>query len=280
MIKALIGVSLLFSGTAAAGAVGPQIAYTTVGTQTTITLVDPDGSRRRVLYKSPSRMRIFVLDIKPGGGELAFEEVKSTGGNATLKVLRYDDAGTLLATKTLPVCRIGSLDYHPSGSDLLYLDSCGGIRRLNTETMTSTALAGPPGINKVGWRSATELLYNRSTTAASEMLVAPLSAPANVQVVGQVRLASSMDVSTDGTSVLVDPVDFGAISLFNMATGTEQKDWQIGHYGRFSPDGVKVAYVSGYDVRGGYIFIRRTDGAGAAFRLAGKGAFGALDWRN
>ena len=89
-----------------------------------------------------------------------------------------------------------------------------------------------------------------------------------------------MDVSSSGAAVLVDPTDFGSLSLFNMSSGTEQKDWQIGHFGRFSPDDLRVVYASGFDVRGSYLFIRRTDGLGTPFRLASKGPFGPVDWRN
>lgn len=281
MIKALVPLALLLTSTTAyATGTGPEIAYVKSGTYSEIYLVEPDGTRLRLLYRSKQRMRIFVLDMKPTGGELAFEEVGNTAATATLKVLIYDEAGTLRETKTLPVCRISSLDYHPSGSDLLYLDSCAGARRLNTATMTSSPLTVPPGINKAGWRNATELVYNRSTEAASEVLVASLSEPADATVVGEVRLAQSMDISTSGASLLVDPVDFGALSMFSMTSGTEQKNWQIGHNGHFSPDDLQVAYATGYDVRGQYIMIRNTNGVGGSFRLAGKGVFGPLDWRN
>src|SRR5688500_7362019 len=161
MIRTLAGLALLFaSAVAVAADVGPEIAYVKAGTTSEIFRFDADDSRLRSLDQSGQRMRIFTLDMKPGGGELAFEEVGSSAGTATLKVVRYDDAGTRLSTKSLPVCRILSLDYHPSGSDLLYLDTCSGGRRLNTTTMTSTPLALPTGINKVGWHGPEELIYN------------------------------------------------------------------------------------------------------------------------
>lgn len=281
MLKALVPLAILLTGTNAfAAGTGPEIAYVKGGTYSEIYLVEPDGTRLRQLYRSKARMRIFTLDMKPGGGELAFEEVGATASTGTLKVLRYDDAGTLLETRASPVCRILSLDYHPSGSDLLYYDSCVGARRLDTTTMTSSPLGVPPGLNKIVWRSASQLVYNRSTSSASEVLVAPLSDPANTTLIGEVRLAQSMDVSTSGGLLLVDEVNFGTLSMFDMTSGTEQKGWQIGHQGHFSPNDLQVAYITGYDVRGQYIMIRNTNGLGGAFRLAGKGAFGALDWRN
>lgn len=282
MHKAFLALGLLLSGTAATAAgTGPQIAYVKAGTYSEIYLVEPDGSRLRLLYRSGQRLRIFALDMKPGGGELAFEEVSCcTSGNATLKVVRYDDAGTRLETKSLPVCRVLSLDYHPSGNDLLFYDSCSGAKRLNTGTMSSTTLAIPVGTNKVSWRSATQLVYNRSTPTASEMLVASVSSPASATVVGTTDLASSMDVSTAGDRVLIDPIDFGYLDLFNLNSGSNTPKFQIGHYGHFSPDDQYVVYASGYDVRGSYLMIRRTDGSGAPSMLASKGPFGPVDWRN
>jgi hypothetical protein len=282
MLKAILTLGLLFAGSAGTAAgTGPQIAYVKAGTYSEIYLVEPDGSRLRQLYRSGLRLRIFTLDMKPGGGELAFEEVSCCSAtNATLKIVRYDNAGTRLETKSLAVCRISSLDYHPSGSDLLYYDSCAGARRLDTSTMTSTPLGIPSGVNKVGWRNAAELVYNRSTAAASDMLVAPLSDPGSATLVGTTDLAESMDVSTAADRVLVDPVDYGFLDMFNLNSGANTTNFQIGHYGRFSPDDQYVVYVTGYDVRGSYVMIRRTDGAGAPFRLASKGPFGALDWRN
>lgn len=282
MFRALSALGLLLVGSAATGAgTGPEIAFVKAGTYSEIYLVDPDGSRLRMLYRSGQRLRIFAMDMRPGGGELAFEEVACCStANATLKIVRYDNAGTRLETKSLPVCRILSLDYHPTGSNLLFLDSCVGARRLDTNTMTSTPLAIPTGSNKVAWRNASELVYNRSTAAASEMLVAPLSNPGSAVAVGTTDLASSMDVSTLGDRVLIDPVDYGYLNMFNLASGANARSYQIGHYGRFSPDDQHVVYVSGYDVRGSYVMIRRTDGSGSPFRLASKGPFGPVDWRN
>jgi hypothetical protein len=282
MFKALYALGLLLTGSVAAAAgTGPEIAFVKAGTYSEIYLVDPDGSRQRLLYRSGQRLRIFTMDMKPGGGELAFEEVACcSSANAALKIVRYDNAGIRLETRSLPVCRISSLDYHPSGSDLLFHDSCAGARRLNTSTMASTPLSIPAGTNKVGWRNATELVYNRSTPTASEMLVASLSSPDSTTVVGTAELASSMDVSTAGDRVLIDPVDYGRLDLFNLNSGANLSNFQIGHYGRFSPDDQHVVYVTGYDVRGSYVMIRRTDGSGSPFRLASKGPFGPVDWRN
>src|SRR5688500_15501200 len=101
MFRALCMLSVLFWGTAAAAAgTGPEIAFVKAGTYSEIYLVDPDGSRLRLLYRSGQRLRIFTIDMKPGGGELAFEEVACcSSANAALKVVRYDDAGSRLETK-------------------------------------------------------------------------------------------------------------------------------------------------------------------------------------
>lgn len=283
MLKAILALPLLLLSAASyAAGIGPEIAYVKEGAYTEIYLVEPDGSRQRLLYRSKLRHRIFTLDMKPGGGELAFEEVASNASpNAVLKVLRYDDAGRVLSTQTRNVCRISSLDYHPSGSDLLFSDSCSGTGRLDTASGAVSPLGVPANINKVAWRSATELLYNRSTATASDIFTAPISDPANLTRIGEVRLVQLMDVSTSGNLLLVDPVDYGSLSLFDVSTGTEQKGWQIGNNGRFSPDDIYVAYTTGYDVRGRYIMLRRLDGQGAPFRLIGKTAsYGVLDWRN
>lgn len=281
MLKSLLAFALVLPAPLAAAGVGQEIAYVKAGTYNEIYLIESDGTRKKLLYRSPQRLRIFTLDMKPGGGELAFEEVACCSvANAQLKVVTFDNNGTRLATRSLNVCRISSLDYHPTDGDLLYQDSCVGTRRLNTTTMASTPVAVPPGINKVGWRSASELVYNRSTPSASEILVAPLASPASATLVGEVRLAGSMDIATSGSSLLVDPVDYGTLSLFDMASGIETRDWQIGHYGHSSPDDQRVLYLSGSDVRGQYLFIRNTDGSGAPFALVGKVAFGPVDWRN
>ena len=281
MFRAFASLAVLLSTAATAEGVGPEIAYVKAGTYSEIYLVEPDGTRQKLLYRSGNRLRIFTLDMKPGGGELAFEEVACCStAHAQLKVVTFDNNGTRLATRSLNVCRISSLDYHPSNGQLLYQDSCAGTRSLNTATMTSTPMNVLAGINRVAWRNANELVYNRSTAEASEILVAPVSSPAAATVVGTTDIAGSIDGSTSGDLLLVDPVDFGHLNLFSLTNGTEQEKWQIGHHGRFSPDDQRVVYASGYDVRGQYLFIRNTDGSGAPFRLAGKAAFGPVDWRN
>lgn len=280
MIRCFAAAAVLLASPAYSGT-GPEIAYVQAGNQDIINLINPDGTGARVLYKTPRGFRIFVLDMKPNGGELAFEEVSArSDGPATLKVIRYDDAGRVIETKTRTGCRILSLDYHPSSGELLYNDPCVRLNILNTTTMALTSVDAPDGINKAAWRGPDQLVYNRSTALASEVLVAPRTAPRNTTVVGEVRLAGTMDVSSSGSMLLVDPVDWATLSMFNMTTGIEQKDWQIGHYGRFSPDDTEVVYASGYDVRGSYLFIRKVSGPGSPFRLPIKGVIGPVDWRN
>lgn len=281
MRNIVFALSLLLAGApATAAGIGPEIAYVKAGAYSEIYLVNPDGSALRRVYRAALRTRIFQLDMKPGGGELAIEEADTQGGRF-LTVIRYDELGRLQSKSSIQTCQIGSIDYHPTNSELLYADLCQGaveVKLLNTQTMTAIGTGIVSG--EISWRGSDHVLFNQQTSATDEIWSVPLANLSGAEKIGDTRLVQSMDLSTAGDRLLIDNFDFGTLDMFSMSLGTAQTDWQIGSVGRFSPDDLQVVYVTGYDVRGQYVMIRNVTGPGSPFRLAGKAAFGPVDWRN
>lgn len=291
MLKHSILLAILLAGTSANAQVGPDIAYARGGGRAEIHLINSDGSTGHfLLYRGGPKSEIFHVDIKPGGGELAFEEhTRVRLGQpqiSTIKVMNYDSNGVPVGSiRSLQLtCLTGSLDYHPTDGTLLYR-SCSNprrINRLNTATMVPTDLGLSHDAFIASWLDATHLLYwvdaaglanDKFWTVSTDALTSP------TEVIGN-STAGALDTSTSGNKGLwstgneVQLVDLGAPSISGFQSP--------GHKGHFSPDDQRVAYITGGNLgQGGqFILIRNFDGTGSSNNLVGRGSFTALDWRN
>ena len=123
MFKQALGSIALLASTGAWAQVGPEIAYAqTSGSGYAIYLVNSDGSGLVRLYTGAAKKNIGHMDIKPGGGEIAFLE------GTVLKTLAYNNAGVALGPPTVidSACMGGPMDSSPDGASLLYAASCSG----------------------------------------------------------------------------------------------------------------------------------------------------------
>ena len=106
MLRPVLAAALLAIGTTAVAqtAGGPPIAYVKrVSNGDEIHLVSPEGTEGRRIYKARSKVQITQLDLRPGGGEVAFLE-----GFTTLKILAFDDLGRPLAGNPREIRRVSS----------------------------------------------------------------------------------------------------------------------------------------------------------------------------
>jgi hypothetical protein len=272
----------LIAATATAAQVQPEIAYATAGGRPEIRLINADGTGRSLLYRGGSRSEIHQLDIKPGGGELAFEEhtTKQQGSASAIKIINYDANGSPIGLARILqlTCRAGSLDYHPTDGTLIYHD-CRGlnrIRRLNTTTLASEDLGLSHDAVRANWIDATHILYyaqQRFWTVSTDALDSPIG-PYFYPSFG------SLDISTSGLVALWS--EGSQISYIDVASLEPRRFLAPGLQGHFSSDDHYVAYITGSSVgqKGQYIIIRGWDLAGAPTNLVGQGSFTALDWRN
>ena len=138
MFRSVIAAIFLSSGVAATAPAqtpgGPPIAYVKrVSNGDEIYLVNDDKTGLIRLYKAPSKITITQLDLRPGGGEIAFLE-----GYTKLKMMAFDDHGRpeagnprTIRTVSSP-CTVESPDYHPTDGRLLFVEGCGRNRAVRT----------------------------------------------------------------------------------------------------------------------------------------------------
>ena len=291
MLRLSIFIATLFAGASATAQVGPEKAYAKGGGRAEIHLINSDGSTGHVLlYQGAPKSEIYHVDIKPGGGELAFEEhARVRLGQpmvSTIKVINYDSNGAPVGSvRSLQLaCLTGSLDYHPTDGTLLYR-SCSNpprINRLNTATMVPADVGLTHDAFIASWLDATHLLYwvdalgvanDKFYTVSTDALASP-TAVINNSTAGALDTSTSGDKGLWSTGSQIQLVDLGAPSI-----SAFQSPGQRGH---FSPDDERVAYITGANLgQGGqYILIRNFDGSGSSTNLVGRGSFTALDWRN
>lgn len=276
----------LLAGTASIAQVGPEIAYAAAGSRAEIHLVNADGTGRRLLYSGAQRTEIYHVDIRPGGGQLAFEEHSRPNPKqpmkSAIKIINYDAGGSVVGSvRTLQLdCLSGSLDYHPSDGTLLYRDCSSPTRidRLDTTTMTPSDLGLAHDAFIASWLDTTHLLYY--SDVGDKLWTVSTAALASPTLVRNLTFPGALDTATSGNKGLWS--DGGRIHLIDVAAGQITPFQVPGQRGHFSPDDQHVIYVTGSSVgqKNQYILIRRFDGSGASTNLAGQGSFTAVDWRN
>jgi hypothetical protein len=285
MIRSLtIAALLATTATAQAQTVGgPSIAYVKVaGTASEIYLVNPDGSGSKKLYTAARKAGIGSIDLKPGGGELAF--IERSGATGALKIISFDAQGNATsAPRSLATgCVPDYVDYHPSDALLLVTAVCGstiGVGTIGTDG-SGFALAhqGPTQTTWYGqarWLADGTYVYLRAVSASANQLCRNacegsdliFSSP-TITRVDVARTRSDRALVDQGTPY-VGELDFTTATIIFSLQGTD------GHY---SPDDQRILFKTPHAASGDYLHIRNADGS--IFRLTGKGDYGAKDWRN
>ena len=276
MAHRLLFVAALLSSASVATAVdiGPKIGYS-IGRE--VYLANPDGTGIKQLYTGATRKSIFSLQLRPGGGEAAFEETAccSIPSVSLLKIVRYDANGVASGTASKSICgRIVGLAYHPTDGTLLYISSCDRLlKRLNTATMTSTTVNVPHQAFTASWLpNGTEFLY----AATGKIWRASIATPNSPTAVGDAECIQTLDAGNSTNQALYACP--GAVMLLNLSTG-QSSTLRQGENAHFSPADAQYAYLSPQTNSGRYLLIRNLDGSGTQARIGARAKYLSIDWR-
>ena len=155
MRQFLLGVLATVAVPSAAGAViGPPISFSSGNS---IYLVNPDGTGLSTVYQGARGTAVQSVDLKPGGGEVAFVE------NHVLKVLTYGETGRPTSaprTISLPCAVALEVDHNPTDGSLAVKDGCAPnhIWRVNS-TGAHLMITQPSTIGDIRWSSDGSHLY-------------------------------------------------------------------------------------------------------------------------
>ena len=299
MIRPLLAALLIASVSTPAKAQtagGPPIAYVKrVSNGDEIHLASANGPERLRLYKARSKIQITMLDLRPGGGEVAFLE-----NFTTLKILAFDDFGRSLAGNPREIrrvsspCTLESPDYHPTNGVLLFVEGCGRNRGVWTVQSGAGQRDAAPvfssvpvyrarwsrlgdSIYYIGLRDGASssdptYLYRRSTTAGT------------TEELGILNSWTTFDVARTGerlfwsgpnsTFVMVDISGSGATTA-----DAEVRECPRGLRMAFSPGDTQIVYTT-VPAKGGHYVMAGPSNCGSPQPLTGKGSWGWIDWRN
>lgn len=277
MIRACLALGVLFSASGEAAEIGPPIAYS-VGNK--VYLAASDGSSIKQLYSGGSRSAIFGVQLKPGGGEVAFEETAccSMPTSSLLKIVRYDNAGVRLGTPaSLTVCgRISDIAYHPSDGSLLYISTCNQpLKRLNSTSMASTNVTLSSKPSKVSWLpNGSELIY----AAAAKIWRVSIASSNSPTAVGNADCVQTLDAGNVSNRAIWTDACKGMLQLLDLSTG-QSVALRQGEGPRFSPSDSEYAYLSPLSSSGRYLLISKIDGSGTQTRIGSRTKYLSLDWR-
>lgn len=278
--KSILAIGLLASTAAAAEPVGPEIAYALRGSRD-VYLVNPDGSGKRLVYSGPRKTAIFALSLRSGGGEIAFEEVDSTGQTGRLRTVEFGASGVGTVTRTIPGCRF-DMDFHPTDGSLLLVEmgngaSCSGdIKRLAPGSSTPVSLGIDKRASKVAWLAdGVNILF------AAEGRI--WKAPANGATVPQQLVAQDCVASLEGAHQRAEALlDIGSVcgaSLDRLTIDPPslEKGIASGWSPSYSPDDQCFVYIAPVR-RGAHLTIRR-DGTGNEITIGPRANYTSVDWR-
>ena len=261
---------------------GPAIAYSKVaGSAQELYLVNPDGTGTRKIYTAGRKASIGSIDLKPGGGEVAFVE---RSGSSTLKIIAFDAQGIPAGSpRTIAMpCAPDYIDYHPTDPILLVTAVCGSSIGVGTIGTDGSGFAlehqGPTSTSWYGqarWLQDGTYVYVRAISASSHQLCR--NACEGSDLIYSSPTISRMDASrTTSTHLLIEQ---GTPFVSELDLSTATTNFSIaGTDGHYSPDDQRILFETPHAASGDYLHIRNADGS--IFRLTGKGDYGAKDWRN
>ena len=275
---------LLFSllaalSTAANAATGPEIAYSLRGSRPAIYVVNPDGSGKRLIYQGASKTFIGGLAMRPGGGEISFEEVGSSGQNGQLKTVQYGASGAGTVIRSVPGCRF-NIDYRPvtAYGQFLYVDSCSPDIKYVSDGTTSPIGVGQP-VSKVAWLKDGEsfLFAGRDVTHtlfSSPLYTQTVIAPGLqcVQWMGSAKLH-------DEALIKIGDACGGGIGRLTVSPASWTPGIEQGDAPSYSTDDQCFVYITPYSRSGSYLMIRRVDGAGQPVRIGARANYADVTWR-
>lgn len=288
----LIGILV---GAAGAEAAGPPIAFVKrMSNGDEIHLMAPDGSGQIRLYKAPGKVQITDIDLRPGGGEIAFSE-----NFRTFKVLAFDSQGRFLPGNPRTIravsspCTLESPDYHPSDGRLLFVEGCSLDRAVRTVAPGASA-PGPTifssrAVMRARWSHSGDLIYwlgirQGGTTADPWSLHRYPIAAATHEDMGEVENAQAFDITRTGDRVFWG--DEQGFRMLDMASATSTSAavslaCPRGSRMSRSPDDSRMVFQSIHrQGKGNYVMTGATNCASDPTALTGAGSWGILDWRN
>ena len=296
MLRPLIFAALLTTTASvqAQTAGGPPIAYVKRASNgDELYLVNADKTGLIRLYKAPSKAQITMLDLRPGGGEIAFLE-----GYAKLKVLAFDNYGRAspgnprtIRTVSSP-CTVESPDYHPSNGTLLFVEGCGRNRSVRTVQPGANGADDAPlfsgvAVFRARWSRLGDTIYYiglRDGAASSDptYLYRRIgSAPA--EELGVLNSWTTFDVARTGEKIYWGSEP--SFSLLDFASGATTSDASTlscpaGSRMTRSPDDTQMVFQSAWARgKGNYVMIGVTNCLADPTALTGAGSWGWTDWR-
>jgi len=104
-------------------AAAPPIAYTNAaGSNVDLYLINPNGSGKVLLYSSPNKSNIGIVDMDPASNRLVITESASKG----FKIITYNAAGVRQSVTAVNPdnCFVQGIDFHPTDGSLIVSRYC------------------------------------------------------------------------------------------------------------------------------------------------------------
>lgn len=294
----LVGLLVTAAPTAviAATPVGPPIAYVKrLSNGDEIHLISDTGSERLQVYKAKSKVQITMLDLRPGGGEVAFTE-----NHRTLKILAFDELGRPLADNPRTIrtvsspCTVESPDYHPSSGTLLFVEGCGRDRAVRMVQKDAGQADGAPVFDSIPvfrarWSRTGDLIYwlglrpDASSSDPAYLYRFPGSGSQHDEL-GVITNWGTFDIARVGEKIFWgDEQGFKMLDLSQGSTTSDAVTLPCPRGTRMtrSPGDTQMAFQSPWARgKGNYVMIGVTGCASDPTALTGAGSWGWLDWRN
>ena len=250
----------------AAGAVtGPPISFSAGNS---IYRVTPDGTGLTLVYQGGRGSAVQWVDLKRGGGEVAFIE------NHILKVLTYNELGRATsAARTISIpCPVAlAVDHNPADDSLAVKDGCAPNRVWRVDSTGAHAMITDSNtIGDIDWSADGSHLYYEAVDGIRAFYPAT---GATAVVYSDHTIWSA---TPDGDRLIIATTNNNYL-IHDFTTGADSPgctQGQIIHYGNGDTQMVfRIPARSGF-----YVAVENTNCASGLHVLTRAGAYAGVDW--
>ena len=297
MIRSLCVASLLVTGAGSALQAqtpgGPPIAYVQrLSNGDEIHLINDQANERLRIYKAKSKIQVTMLDLRPGGGEVAFLE-----NFTTLKILAFDNLGRPWPGNPREIrrvsspCSVESPDYHPTNGTLLFVEGCGRNRAVWTVQSGASARDPVPvfsslAVFRARWSRLGDSVYYiglREGAGTSDPAYLYHRSPGGDPIeLGPLDNWSTFDVARHHERLFWGNGTFQLLDLASPGATTDDAvtlTCPLGMRMAYSPGDTSIVYTTTASKGGNYVMVGASS-CGTPSALTGKGSWGWVDWRN
>jgi hypothetical protein len=226
-----------------------------------IVSINPDGSNRKVIYESPSNLRLDIAKTSPDGSKIVFSQLFYAGLREQSDIYVVNADGTGLVDLTLdPIASNHrddtSPDWSPDGARIAY-----SVPVRGADSQPSTNWGVNPGIYIMDADGSNSHLAIPADTTEVPFIASPSWSPDGTKIAFTTTRPN--ETGSSQSTIGISNIDGSDISILANSADGSHPSW--------SPDGTRIAFDSGIAGSNPSISTINVDGTNRVDLVSGGG---------